>query len=1205
MTRRFEGLIACSPSTNRVDLFARAENGEVWHRTLFGTTWSTWESLGGQGTVAPAVTVSGDGRIELFAIKSKPAGSEWDLLHKRYKGEQWSDWVSYGRIQKWELPKTVMLAVVATGSDQLEVIFSGSYYDALWHMRLEGDPLEVIQPPKVIEPGPFVSCRQIEAVSSEPGVVELFVRTLGGRDALYRKRFDRTWKATQGVVNPPVLFNPQIYGIAATTKLDVFTVGRDMQLWHQRLTDRQPKWEPLGGQIGDHLTAVSRGSNIDVFAIWNGVALLHRRFDGAKSNWSTWILVDIWPALNLDYSVLRPKDLVNLNVHGVGLKKHVRPDGIVELVPDQADARLIVDFPPQHMGEVVESNNIDARLAGPSRLAFSVSQSESVPLTLPGVLNAIKQLPLLNQANPPTMLDLNKTSIEIPWRLVISPEEKPNCTNLELPGTSAKGITELWHMRLSGPRASGRLYVRPLVALPGNNLNAPLSEDKLNKIVRLGRDPAKNPIAVDRLILSALGGWLSATGNWSEMDWSHETAMGRDYYVRVVTHGTLFPFGHQAVYIEVTERKFDSGKAVLHSEKFLIITENECEYGIGCGGKHERMFPFQRVTIEPRLVTPLKKPDPISVDPSISLDCFWPKWTSGRSVEFSLHAQSGRECVELKLPLLFVNKFPVSAASAEKLINIYNKGTDNVGEPTALVGRTIPLAMKKNERGIIEPVEGASQEVHSMTFGGVATNSDVGFYPKVTGLKVSLPAVRQLLGQKDPIPVTFSDAYVNALPGQQPDVLLDFKGKKLLCFGSAAERTGALAAPDFNVNQISIDKGPILGTINPSPSDLFGPEAKLLGVVKLREIFSSISKPPTLIWKEVIGANTPTATFKWNEKLKNEVIGSFKAEIGSYIDLQVVSKIVAGKPKIETTGVLTNFTLNLMDIVKLEFNELHFSALPDQLPSIRLNIKEVKFQGKLKFVQMLQSLMPMVGPGGPHIDVSSQEIKATYKVSVPTLPLGPVLTLQNLVLETGITLSLSNEPFCVNFAFGKKERPFLATVSMFGGGGYLEMEINADKGLESLSGGLEFGASVAMDFLIAKGEVHVLGGIVFTVKNKSVEIAGYLRIGGSVEVLGLVRLSVELTLDLKYSTNENALIGSAKLVATVDLTFWSTSVELVCQHRIDGASLPFVAETGCVDADNSHTSSVESALGPQGESRPWETYCRAFAWEPPTTSSRK
>ncbi|WP_123772618.1 hypothetical protein [Bacillus pseudomycoides] len=1094
-----------------------------------------------------------------------------------------------------------MLAVTATGSDHLEVIFSGSYYDALWHMRLSGDPLKVIQPPKLIEPDPFVSCRQIEAVSPEPGVVELFVRTLGNRNALYRKRFDGTWKATQGVVNPPALFDRQVYGIAATPKLDVFTVGGDLQLWHQKLTDKQSKWEPLGGQLGDHLTAVSRGSNIDVFAIWNGVALLHRWFDGARSNWSNWTVVDIWPSPTHSYSVLRPQDLVKLDVHGVGLNELVRPDGIIELVPEQADARLIVEFPPQHMGEVVEPNTIDARLAGPSRLAFSVKQSESVVLTLSGVLNAIKRLPLLktDPVNPPTIPDSNKTAIELPWRLVISPEEKPCCLHREFLETSAKGVTELWHMRLSGPRASGRLFVRPLVVLPGNNLATPLSTELLNKISRLGRDPGKQAIAVDRLILSALGGWLSATGNWPEMDWSHETAMGRDYYVRVVTRGVLFPVRHQAIYIDVTERKFNSGKAALCSEKFLIITEPECEYGVGYGGKYERTFPFQRVTIEPRLVIPLKDPDWITVDPSSSLKCFWPKWPSGRSVDFSVRAQAGIESVELKLPLLFVDNFPISANNAEKLCNIYSRGPDNVGEPTAFVGKTIPLAMKENASGIIKPVQGAIQEVHSMTFGGVATNSDVGFYPKVMELKVSLPAVRQLLGQKDPISVTFSKEHENALPGQS-DVLLDLKNKTLLSFGSAAELTGALAAPDFQVNQISLTQGPILGNWeNVNPRDLFDPNAKLLGIVNLSDLISSISQLPKIYWEKVKEATSPTATFKWKEKLVKTIKPFEPAEDGSsYIDLKVVSKIVNCQPEINVTGELTNFTLNLMNVVVLSFNKLCFTSCPGQLPKLTFDIKDAKLDGKLKFVQKLQSLMPKMGPGGPHIDVSAQEIKARYNVSVPTLPLGPVFTLQNLTIDTGITLSLSNKPFSVDFAFGKKERPFLVTVSMFGGGGYLELGISANNGLEHLVGGLEFGASVAMNFVVAKGEVHVLGGIVFSEKNKNVEVTGYLRIGGSVEVLGLVRISVELTVSLTYCETENALIGSAKLAVTVDLTFWSTSVELECHHRIDGASLSIATDTGCLESTDPHVSSVEATLGPQGDSRPWETYCRAFAWEP-------
>ncbi|MBJ3790295.1 hypothetical protein I8J38_17000, partial [Bacillus sp. OA1] len=217
-------------------------------------------------------------------------------------------------------------------------------------------------------------------LATERGAVDLFIRNAGTTKALKRLRFKGSWQAIQTIEHPDILTRKS-YGFSVTSELDLFTVGKDKQLWHRKLTNSQLEWEQLGGQLGDHLTGVSRGSNVDVFAIWNDVALLHRKFDAVRSKWFTWKLVDIWPGSIHDYNVLRPKDLVNLNVYGIGLKKRVRPDGIVELVPEQADARLIVEFPPQHVGEVVEPNSIDARIAGPSRLAFSVSQSESVPLT--------------------------------------------------------------------------------------------------------------------------------------------------------------------------------------------------------------------------------------------------------------------------------------------------------------------------------------------------------------------------------------------------------------------------------------------------------------------------------------------------------------------------------------------------------------------------------------------------------------------------------------------------------------------------------------------------------------------------------------------------------------------------------------------------------------------------------------------------------
>src|SRR5262249_19092919 len=51
------------------------------------------------------------------------------------------------------------------------------------------------------------------------------------------------------------------------------------------------------------------------------------------------------------------------------------------------------------------------------------------------------------------------------------------------------------------------------------------------------------PISVNRMMLSALGGWLDARGAWSQAptnslaEWRHIVAQGRDQYVRAVRYG--------------------------------------------------------------------------------------------------------------------------------------------------------------------------------------------------------------------------------------------------------------------------------------------------------------------------------------------------------------------------------------------------------------------------------------------------------------------------------------------------------------------------------------------------------------------------------------------------------------------------------------------------------------------------------------------
>jgi hypothetical protein len=283
-------------------------------------------------------------------------------------------------------------------------------------------------------------------------------------------------------------------------------------------------------------------------------------------------------------------------------------------------------------------------------------------------------------------------------------------------------------------------------------------------------------------------------------------------------------------------------------------------------------------------------------------------------------------------------------------------------------------------------------------------------------------------------------------------------------------------------------------------------------------------------------------------------------------------------------------------LVKLDFHHLSFTAETGKLPETSFKIDGASLGKKLKFIQQLSSYIPKVGNSAADIDITASGVRARYAIAVPT-PLGMGLfTLQNLVVQAGVSLSFTGEPVVLDFAFGTRGHPFLVTVMGFGGGGYVELGVRAggkDSGLESFVAGIEFGASVAMSFGVASGEVHVFGGIVFIKHGAELEITGYLRIGGSVCVLGLISVSIELTISLTFVT-PNLLKGEAKLVLTVDLTFWSTSVEISCQKTFVGSDQTLAGRDPFVP-DSEVKFSVEKALGPDGSSFPWQTYCQAFA----------
>lgn len=1253
------GLAACSAKAGRVDLFARAASGAVLHST-YERGWSDWSWVCWGN--APAVVCPRTGRIELFVVGWPPRQPLQRVVFEETEDGSWSrsDQETLGHFFTGpQAPESVrpdeLRLAVAAPDEQIRDAFlmtTEDPWNSVWHLRV-GEP--------VAEFAQVLAVTDVAAASYAPGTVDLVATSF----SQMHRRLAGAWTmesfAGPPVFAPPTHWRPQSAALSGQGEL--FVAGtmilyqeysrRDSQVWRRPLAGGG-SWEPLGGAVGRHLAiATQDDGRTDVFGVQGGSALVHTSFDGA---WQDWEVLDVWTP-DGRYDIVRPQDFAALLVQVVSMRQDVGPDGATVLLGEGSLARLIVELPPQHVAEEYSDHDTwlaDTRLAGPSRLVFAVADQDTIPLTVDGVLDAMARLPVVvaDAARAPRG---NETAIEMPWRLVLSPQEGIRAEHPALPVAGPDGTTEVWHSRLAGPGPAGELSVRAAAEadVPGEYSDHdtwladarafPYPLHGWLEAILAHQSASETPVEVRRLILSGYGGWLSAHATWpnadlGDLEWDHASAMGRDYDVRLALAGVLFPFGHRAVLVETWHRNFDrdAAMALLEKTRTIVITEPVRQYQAGEGGLHERRFPFQRVAIEPLVVGPLDgSADGEPVPGSPEHRYLWPS-RHGATIEFSVHARAGSEEVELRLPLLFTTE----RQAAQTLDGIYAAGpttsafadvaglgdeaaarrfarspAGGLSRPTSFIGRQIPLAMKTST----EALEGAVHEVHSMTFGGraiPAVGGAAGFHPEVTQLEVKLPAMRQLLGTDDPLLATFHRELLDAVPGAEPDKLLTLASPLKVPFSEHLGNVGGLASPDFVAKQVSRAQGPLPDLPALTPETLFDETAKLLGMVKLRDVVALADvaladRPPKLVWST--SGPMPTATLAWRAPLKS--VGPLRAH-GTVVDLHVTAELGPDqRPSVTTTGVINDFSLSLL-LVELRFRSLRFAALPGRRPTVEVNLRSAELLGPLEFVKRLQELIPTGGAGLPSVDTSGDEVTVSYRTGLASLALGPAFSLQNLNLATVLHVPLRDAPVSIDFSFGTRERPFQLTVSMFGGGGYLELSLNAD-GLQRLIGALEFGASVSMDFVVASGEVHVWGGIVFAKLGDTVHLTGYLRIGGSVSVLGFIRISVELNVSLEYvAAPRNELVGSARLVIAVDLTFWSDSVELECHKRFAGSDLsppPAAPGAGTLPSPrpapdlpfpdtllalrNDVSASAAGALEPGDDADPWAIYSHAFATE--------
>ncbi|KOG42819.1 hypothetical protein [Streptomyces resistomycificus] len=903
------------------------------------------------------------------------------------------------------------------------------------------------------------------------------------------------------------------------------------------------------------------------------------------------------------FLIVRSDDLVVLATRLSGFEiRDQDPSGRPVLAATGPEATVTVGLPPQAILEQPTAPGFQAagvvhtasRLSGSGELVFRVPAGTVIELSAAGILGAL--------ADGRARLEPT-SAIEIPWGLKVAPLARTQGAEVVAEHTDrpviapGSGTVALWSMPLRAsdatPGDAGLTILPSFVADSGIVAESPFQSPSLDgwrrDIVSSGQNVSA-PLAT-RLELTSLGGSLSAAGTWPSLSWTHETVLGRDQKVDVAAQGTLWPFGFRAVYQEVTTREFvpvHNPQALgcvagLVKKRTLVITRPLLD------GTRTPTFPFDEVEI-------LGREFPLSgtVEPQ-DRQMFLPGGAAA-PVRFPVRCRSGSTDIGFSLPLVFVSDTSPGPSSA--VLEEWRPHST-----ARIAGTHIDMVGAEHRPGDV-------LEVHALTFSG--DDDGRGHRPDVVRFDAVLPALRSLLpgahdqartlryapqlrSQSDPSTGVEASAAVPEVP-----FLFDTPSGVPVDFTRNADRSGGLVAPRFSADGISRELGPVPTGVLPGAPDpgaalnsAFG-GATLFGFPLASLIDATLApKPPAIVQRR---ANDSLFTeMRW-EGLRLKAHGAFRARATGpppELDLFAGCAPATGSPgalEPVTTCSLKNFALVLppppmAPLVKLSFDSVTFRRTAGRAPAVTVESPKIEFAGPLKLLQELQTqLEKLIGEHGPTSGVSTTGVTVGYEVGIPKAAAG-VFVLQNVTGRMRVVVPFVEKPVTVSLGFASREHPFALTISAFGGGGYADIEISGDNE-PRVEISLEFGAMLALDFVVAKAEVHALGGVRFQRHpDGHVELEAFIRIGGSVELLGLITVSLELRVSLTYLDGPPRLFGRATVVIELDLTLYSETV------TIDSGTFELIGGSAPEGRMDDLSVAERDASGFEA----WQRYRKAFA----------
>jgi len=693
---------------------------------------------------------------------------------------------------------------------------------------------------------------------------------------------------------------------------------------------------------------------------------------------------------------------------------------------------------------------------------------------------------------------------------------------------------------------------------------------------------------------------LDPNGKLDLSQWTHTAAQGRDHYVRLVYEGKLKDLGHRASLVKVTERRFEESSsgvpvAYLRQYMYVVVKEPEKHYPSEGLADDGRGMPLRRVRlttlVTPHIEYPYEK-DPYAGPPAVTDRSFW---VMVNKQDFLFHGYAedvAGNRIDFQKPLIFVPDSETDFASIDAAIRS-NRSRISASIP----GQKVTFAERLPAGDPAAGKDNTSLVTEAIYFENEGPSGDAFFKPRIFAADVHLPAVEALTGSNAVTSIRLTADYLAKgfgdpanktgtfaeIVSHNADVSGDLSTAVLGSTFSAAQ-AGGFSTPSLDIVCLTRGAGPLGGNIADAMSNTFNPKqvfkagmATLFGAFDLADLLpggGSVDDHAPKMQVQRQGTNVIT-DLDWQSSIDAPFPpggGGIVAFVpgGNPTALKVhaviTKDLAGGAGTFALDGALNDFSIVFLASLEIKFTAFTFASRTGSKTDVNVHLDNgspIKFEGDLSFVEGLRKVIP---PGvfgdGVSIDLIQNPlgVKAGLSLGLPPATVG-VFALKNIAFSAGLTIPFLDGKPVVEFGFASRDKPFLLAVMILGGGGFFHLELDTD-GMRLLEAAFEFGAVAALDIGVASGEVHIMAGIYFKMEKKQLgppngeqmvsSLSGYLRCGGSLCVLGIVRVSVEFYLCFTYFVEPQKAKGRATLTVEISIACFSKSIELTVERSFGG-----------------------------------------------------